>query len=217
MTQPYGQQPGGNPGSGGYQQPGTPGGGFQQPGGYNPGSGGFQQPGSGGFPQAPQAPAYQQGYGGMPQAPQEYSGGPIARPGVVTAAAVLAFVQAGITTITTILVWLGVRNLEGGDAALQAVIATAQTIGVVLLIMGGVQIMSGKNRVLLLAGAALEIVISLAWIVQVAVVDTAGIDMLQDIKAGVIAIALLFAIMPAISLVLAMGGSATQYVNSRKA
>ena len=208
MTQPYGQQPGGNhPGSGG----------FQQPGGNYPDSGGMQQPGSGGLPQAPQAPGYQQGYGGMPQAPQEYSGGPMARPGVVTAAAVLAFVQAGITTITSILVWLGVQNLEGGDAALQAAVALAQTVGVVLLIMGGVQIMSGKSRTMLIVGAALEIVISLVWIIQVAVVDTAGVDVLQNIKTGIIAIALAFAIMPAISLVLGLGGAATQYVQSRRA
>lgn len=207
MTQPYGQQPGGNhPGSGG----------FPQPGGNYPDSGGMQQPGSGGFPQAPQAPGYQQGYGGMPQAPQEYSGGPIARPGVVTAAAVLAFVQAGITAITTILVWLGVGNLEGGDAALQAAVATAQTVGIVLLIMGGVQIMSGKSKTMLVIGAALEIVISLVWIIQVAVVDTAGIDAFEDIKAGIIAISLAFAIMPAISLVLALGGSASGYVQSRR-
>jgi hypothetical protein len=177
----------------------------------------MQQPGSGGLPQAPQAPGYQQGYGTMPQAPQEYSGGPIARPGVVTAAAVLAFVQAGITTITTILVWLGVQNLEGGDAALQAAVALAQTVGIVLLIMGGVQIMSGKSRTMMIVGCALEIVVSLVWIIQVAVVDTAGIDMLQDIKTGIIAIALAFAIMPAIALVLSMGAAATQYIQSKRA
>jgi len=194
MTQPYGQQPGGN----------------------QPGGGGYQQPGSGGFPQAPQAPGYQQGYGGMPQAPQEYSGGPVARPGAATAAAVLAFVQAGITTITTILVWLGVRNLSGGDAALQAGVGLAQTVGVVLLIMGGVQIMSGKSRTMLLVGSALEVVISLVWIIQVSVVDTQGIDFVNDIKTGIIAIAIAFAIMPAISLVLGLGNATTQYVQSRR-
>src|ERR1700741_3888202 len=103
MTQPYGQQPGGNnPGGGGFQQ---------QPGGNYPGSGGFQQPGSGGFPQAPQAPNYQQGYGSMPQAPKEY-GGPVARPGGTTAAAVLAFVQGGITLITSGILMLGLAAIE---------------------------------------------------------------------------------------------------------
>lgn len=198
MTQPYGQQ---------------------QPGGNYPGSGGFQQPGSGGFPQAPQAPQgqpYQQGYGGMPQAPQEYSGG-MARPGVVTASAVLAYIQAGITTITTILVWIGVgQQVDGSDTAFQAVLALAQTIGIVLLIWGAVQAMGGKGRTILLAGAALEIVISLAWIIRFAALDTGGIDFLENAKGGIIFIAILFAVMPVIALILMMGQQATQYTQSRR-
>lgn len=201
MTQPYGQQ---------------------QPGGNYPGSGGFQQPGSGGFPQAPQAPQapqgqpYQQGYGGMPQAPQEYNG-PMARPGVVTAASVLAYVQAGITTITTILVWIGVGSqANSGDTAFQAVLALAQTIGIVLLIWGAVQAMGGKGRTILLAGAALEIVISLAWVIRFAALDTGGIDFIENAKGGIIFIAILFAVMPIIALILMMGQQATQYTASRR-
>ncbi len=201
MTQPYGQQPGGN----------------------YPGSGGFEQPGSGGFPQAPQAPqgpapGYQQGYGGMPQAPQEYTGGPVRRPGVVTAAAVLAYVQAGITTITTILVWLGLsQQVSGGETAFQAALALLQTAGVVLLIWGGVQAMGGTGRTLLLAGAAVEIVAALLWIIRFAALDTGGIEVLQDAKGGIIFIAILFAVMPVITLVLAMGQQATQFLQSRQA
>jgi hypothetical protein len=181
MTQPYGQQPGGN------------------------------QPGSGGFPPAPQAPAYQQGAGGMPQAPQEYSGGPQGRPGVVTASAVLAFVQAGITTITTLLVWLGVSQLSGGELGFQAVLALGQTIGIVLLIWGGVQAMGGKGRAVLLAGAAVEIALSVLWIIRFAAIDTGGFDLAENVKGGIIFIALLFAVMPAISLILILGQQATQY------
>jgi hypothetical protein len=191
MTQPYGQQPGGN----------------------DPSSGGFQQPG-GGFPQAPQAPAYQQGYGGMPQAPQEYTGGPVSRPGTVTASAVLAFVQAGITAITTILVWVGVSNLSGGELGFQAVLALGQTIGVVLLIWGGVQAMGGKGRTILLAGAGLQVALSLLWIIRFAAIDTGGFDLAENIKGGIIVVAILFAVMPVISLVLVMGQQATQYVQS---
>jgi hypothetical protein len=221
MTQPYGQQPppGGNyPGSGGFQQPDS--GGFQQPGGNYPGSGGFQQPGgnypgSGGFPQAPQAPAYQQGYGGMPQAPQEY-GGPTARPGVATASAVLAFVQAGITAVTTILLFAGLANANGGDVAVPLLIGLAQAAGVVLLIFGAVQLMGGKARTLLIVGCALELAICLAYIIISTAIPSLGIDALQSVKAGLIAIALFFAIMPAISLVLALGQQATQFLQSRR-
>ncbi|MGH3758794.1 hypothetical protein [Actinophytocola sp.] len=209
MTQPYGQQPGGNyPGSGG----------FQQPGGY-PDSGGMQ-PGGGGLPQAPQAPGYQpgyqQGYGGMPQAPQEYSGGPVARPGVVTGAAVLAYIQAGITTITTILVWIGVANLEGGELALQAIVALAQTIGIVLLIWGGVQIMGGKGRTMLVAGAALELAICLVWLIRFGATDSGGIDFVEDVKAVAIGSAIFFAIMPVIIMVMALGAHVTQFLQSRR-
>jgi hypothetical protein len=196
MTQPYGGQ-----------QP-------HQPGGHNPGSGGFQQPGgqypnSGGMPQAP-------GYGGMPQAPQEYSSGPIARPGVVTTAGVLAYVQAGITAITTILVWTGVFNLEGGAMAIQLAIALAQTAGVVLLIMGGMQIMSGKSRTMLLVAAGLEIAISLFYIIVYSTLDSGGIDVLEGAKAVLIGAAIFFAIMPAIALVMAMNAQSTQFLQSRR-
>jgi hypothetical protein len=182
MTQPYGQQPGQN------------------------------QPGGGGYPPAPAAPAYQQGAGGMPQAPQEYGGGPQGRPGVVTAAAVLAFVQAGITTITTILVWLGVGNQPSdSDTIFQSVLALGQTIGIVLLIWGGVQAMGGKGRTILVAGAALEILVSLAWAIRFAALDVEGIDALESAKGFAIFIAIIFAVMPAITLALVMGQQATQY------
>lgn len=208
MSQPYGgqqpQQPGG-------QYPGS--GGFQQPGGQYPNSGGFQQQPGGQYPPAPTPPG---GYGQMPQAPQEYSGGPIPRPGAVTTSAVLAYIQAGLTTITTILVWIGVFNLEGGDMALQALIAVAQTVGIVLLIMGGVQIMAGKSRTLLLVGAGLEIVICLFYMIIYSTLDSGGIDVLEGAKAVLIGVAIFFAVMPIIILVMALGGQATQFLQSRR-
>lgn len=189
-------------------------GGGQQPGGQYPGSGGFGQPGghdpnSGGFPQAP-------GYGAMPPAPQEYSAGPIGRPGVVTAAAVLAFVQAGITTITTLLLWVGIGNAEGSAMALSVAVALAQTAGIVLLIWGGVQFMAGTGRTMLLAGAGLELAICLYYIVTAAVADAGGIELLENAKTGLIAIALGFAIMPVIIVVLALGNQSTQFLGSRR-
>jgi hypothetical protein len=175
-------------------------GGQQQPGG--------QYPDSGGLPQAP-------GYS-MPQAPQEYSSGPIPRPGVATTAAVLAFVQAGLTTITTLLVWIGVFNLEGSDMAIQLAIALAQTVGIVLLIMGGVQLMGGKNRNLLIAGAAVELAVCVAWLIQFAVVESEGIELLENAKAGGIAIALFFAIMPALIIFLSLNRQTTEFLQSRR-
>lgn len=181
---------------------------------------GGQQPPQGsnqnyqGYPQAPAAPSG--GYGAMPQAPQEYSGGPIPRPGAVTAAAVLGFVQAGLTTITTLIVWVGVFNLTGGEMAMQALIAVAQTAGVVLLIMGALQLMNGKGRTLLIVGAALEIVISLFYMIIYSTVDAGGIDVLEGAKALLIGVAVFFAIMPVIMIVLARGALANQYLQPHR-
>ena len=206
MTQPYGQQPGGNnPGGGGFQQ---------QPGGNYPGSGGFQQqPGSGGFPQAPQAPNYQQGYGSMPQAPQEY-GGPVTRPGGTTAAAVLAFVQGGITLITSGILMLGLAAIESvrDDAEAQAggidigaglaeawIVSIVQMIGVGLLIYGGVKLMSGTAGPLFMIATGLQIVLCIYWMVRGA--------------APVVPVVLI--VMPIVALVLSLGSANKAYVASR--
>jgi hypothetical protein len=153
----------------------------------------------------------------MPQAPQEYSGGPMARPGVVTAASVLAYVQAGITTITTILVFAGAANMEGGQVALQVLIGVVQAVGVALLIFGGVQLMGGKSKTLMVAACALELVICLAYIIIYAAIPSGGIDVIQGAKAVLIGFAIFFAIMPTISLVLTMGRQSTQFLQSRRA
>ena len=87
----YGQQPGyaSSPAYGqpGYQQPGYPSGGFQQP---YPG-----QPGPAGYGQYP-PPQYGAGYPGYGQPAKA------GRPGMVTAAAVLAFVWGGLGILFSI-------------------------------------------------------------------------------------------------------------------
>ena len=194
MTQPYGQQPGGN----------------------NPGSGGFQQqPGSGGFPQAPQPPAYQQGYGAMPQAPQEYSGGPIPRPGGTTAAAVLAFVQGGITLITTGILMIGLAAIAdlandvnsqsaggvdiSGSLAEAWIVAIVQLIGVGLLIYGGVKLMAGAPGPLFMIAAGLQIALCIYRLIRSAtpIVPT------------------VLAVMPIVALALTFSATHKQFVASR--
>lgn len=203
MTQPYGgqqpQQPGGqNPGSGGFQQPGGP----------NPNSGGYQQPGG-----YPQAPGYQQGYGGMPSAPEERGGGgPVPRPGATTAAAVLAFVQGGITLITTGILLLGLAALQSleddasaGGVEIQGSLTEAwlvcfvQLIGVGLLIWGGVKLMSGTAGNLFVIAAALQLVLCVYWLVRGAAPF----------------VPIVLAVMPIVGLVLAFGQANKEYVRSR--
>lgn len=188
MTQPYGQQPG------------------QPPGGY-PQSGGFQQP-----------PYPHQGMGGM-SAPQHHGMVGGGRPGTVTAAAILAFIQAGITTITTIVVFGGLASADEGvsgtEAVLAWVVAFAQAIGVVLLIVGGIQAIGGKSRVLLVAGCALELAVCLFWAIRFAVIHSGGNEVINAGKGVLIGFAVFFAIMPVISLVLSLTGPATEYFQSR--
>ncbi|MFC4851914.1 hypothetical protein [Actinophytocola glycyrrhizae] len=216
MTHPYGQQP--DP-SGGYPQGGYP----QVPGQGQPAQGYPQSPPYGqpaqGYPPSPPygqpAPGYQ--YGTMPSAPPEYGGGPIPRPGVVTAAAVLNYVQGGITLVPTVLFLSVLIGLEAGaeDAGLLWIAVVAQIIGAALLIAGGVQIMGGKSRSLMVAGTALEIAVSLYWIVMFAV-QTSGVEGAEYGTGMVVASAIFFAIMPTISLVLSLGASTTQFLQSRR-
>ncbi len=223
MTQPYGQQPG-QPG--GYPQGGVPQGYPQTPGQGQPAQGYPQSPPYGqpaqSYPQSnpygQPAPSYQ--YGAMPAAPAEYSSGPIPRPGTVTAAAVLGYVQAGITLIPTVLMLAGAASGDatgaGSDAAIGWLVIIAQLIGAALLIAGGVQIMGGKSRALMVAGAGLELAISLFWIIRVAAIESGGIDVIDAGKGVIIGIAIFFAIMPTISLVMSLGASTTQFLQSRR-
>ncbi|GAB1510300.1 hypothetical protein [Actinophytocola sp. KF-1] len=223
MTQPYGQQP--DP-SGGYPQGGVPQGYPQTPGQGQPAQGYPQSPPYGqpaqGYPHSNPygQPAASHQYGSMPAAPAEYSSGPIPRPGTVTAAAVLAYVQAGITLIPTILMLAGAASGDssgaGSDAAFGWLLIIVQLVGAGLLIGGGVQIMGGKSRTLLIAGAGLELAISLAWIIRFAAIDSQGIDIIDAGKGVIIGIAIFFAIMPAISLIMALGAGTTQFLQSRR-
>jgi hypothetical protein len=175
---------------------------------------GMQSP-PGGFPQAPQAPAYQQGYGGMPQAPQEYSGGPIQRPGGTTAAAVLAFVQGGITLITTGILMIALAAITdiankaddttaggidiSGSLAEGWIVSIVQLIGVGLLIYGGVKLLSGTPGPLFMIACGLQIALVIYWLVRSA--------------APVVPVVL--AVMPIVALALTFSGTHKQFVASR--
>src|SRR5262245_46835170 len=166
----------------------------QQPGDYNQG----QQP----------------GYGAMPPAPPEYTGGPMQRPGSVTAAAVLAFVQAGLTIICTIVLMIGLAAVSGavGDAesiggvdvdegmlAVLWILAIVGLVGAGLLIWGGAKALSGTAGQLLVIAAAVQIVLCIVW--------------LAGFSGGIIAI--LLVVMPIITLVMALGSASKQYEASR--
>lgn len=239
MTQPYGQQPeqpGGGYPQGGYPQ--TPGQGqpaqgypqsppYGQPAQGYPQSPPYGQPAQG-YPQSPPSGYPQaQGYGAMPPAPPEYSAGPSSRPGVATAAAVLAFVQAGLTAIPGILQLINAPQ-NGGlggnpPTGVMIIVAIAEVIGVVLLIIGGVQLIGGKSRTLIVAGAALELAICVYWIIFAVSIDNTlagdeefAVAAMNAGKGVLIGFAIFFAIMPTITLIMSVGNSTTQFLQSRR-
>jgi hypothetical protein len=155
-----------------------------------------------------------QGFGAMPPAPAEYSSGPIARPGTVTAAAVLAFVQAGLTLICSVILMIGLGALAGatdedgtiggldvneGALAFLWILAIAGLAGAGLLIWGGIKAMSGTAGQLLVIAAGLQILLCVIW--------------LAAFNGGIVSI--LLVVMPIITLVMSLGGPAKQYEASR--
>lgn len=173
--------------------------------------GGQQQPNQnyGGYPQAPAPPSG--GFAAMPQAPQEHSG-PIPRPGATTAAAVLAFVQGGLTLITTGILMLGLAALQSledeasaGGVEIQGTLTEAwlvsvvQLVGVGLLIWGGVKLMAGTPGMVFTIAVILQIVLCAYWLIRGA--------------APLVPLALI--VMPIVALVLALGQASKQYVQSR--
>ena len=157
----------------------------------------------------------QPGYGAMPPAPPEYTAGPVGRPGGVTAAAVLAFVQAGITLICTIfaLIIFGALSSAAGDSeskygitidkgllAVGWIVAIVGLIGAGLLIWAGIRTLSGTAGQLMVIAAGLQIVLCIVW--------------LAALGGGLIAILLI--VMPIISLSLVLTGAAKQYEASKR-
>lgn len=173
-----------------------------------------QQPPQGNFNQG-QQPGYQgqPGYGAMPPAPPEYTSGPIARPGTVTTAAVLSFVQAGITLIAAVILMIGLAavndlvngaeeingvDVDEGGLTLLWIAAFVALVGAGLLIWAGVKALGGGNQIVVIA-SAVQIVLCVFWLIQ---------------GAGIIPILLI--VMPIIALIMSLGGPAKQYEASRR-
>lgn len=210
----------------GYPTPGYPAQGYQgQPGwalqAYAQGA--YAQPptaqGPTGYPQAvypsnsPPPPA---GYPPPAYPPPGYPGGsypyPAApakprKPGVVTAAAVLAFVQAGIILIAGVTTLNGASALSDLDFGVTRSSGSLTVLGVLALVAGGLLIAGGvsvfnKRPWLLVAGAALSLVLSVWWMVQ------------WDFVGIVLTWALLLAVMPIISISLVLSSTAKTWMKT---
>jgi hypothetical protein len=136
------------------------------------------------------------------------------KPRAVTGAVVLGYVQAGITLITTVILFIG---LFGGGVTNEGVaIGIVQLIGVGLLIIGSTRLGSGATRGVYVVAVALQLVICLYYLVRFVALDTDGIGLLEDVRAVATAVPIVLAIPPLIGLILALGGPATQFVTETR-
>jgi hypothetical protein len=174
---------------------------YQQP--------GYQPPGYGptGYPPGPYPPA---GYPPQGYPPGSYpSGGspfgPV-KPGVITAAAVLAFVQAGLLVFGGLVSFAGARVLADLDVSvdgpgLLTVLGILAVVAAGLLIAGGVLVHQRKPA-LLIAGSAVSLALSAWWLV------------LLSQGSAEVTLPLVFAVLPIIALCLVLGGAAKNWTRS---
>jgi hypothetical protein len=194
------------------------------------------------YPGQPYPGPYGQQYGAAPYGPPPYGypggygypgpWGPYPqpgprRPGQVLAAAVLAFVQAGVVAVATVYVFLFVSVAriaasEGGAPSSDveglvgegSVLGWLQMASVVLLVVGGILALGQRRRrpARLVLGAALisQIVLALYWGVRLASLAADG-PVTGD-PLGVFAwFAIFFAAMPVVALALIVAGAARQW------
>jgi hypothetical protein len=166
-------------------------------------------------------PGQPYGYPVMP-APMMYR--PAPRPGTATAAAVLAFVQAGITGVAALVLLFALVGSDATTGALlvEVLVVLATGAGAGLLIAGGVQLMAGRRRTLMIAGCVLQFVICVYYLIVFATLSDSDfgpeptdpeLQGMPGLARGMlIVLALFFAIMPTISLSLSLGRSTKAFL-----
>jgi hypothetical protein len=76
--------------------------------------------------------------------------------------------------------------------------------------------MSGTSRGLYLVGAGVELAICLYYLISIVGSDTGGISVLSDMKAAATVIPIVFAVMPLIGLILALGQGTSRYIQAKR-
>jgi hypothetical protein len=163
-------------------------------------------------PTAQQQPYQQPGYVPAGYLPGPYAGGypggprgPV-KPGVITGAAVLGFVQAGLLVIAGLVSFAGARVLADLDVwvdgpGLLTVLGVLSLVAAGLLIAGGVTV-HHRRPGLLIAGCGVSLALSLWWMVLL----TQG--------SAELTLPLVFATMPIISLSLVLSAAARAWFRS---
>jgi hypothetical protein len=149
------------------------------------------------------------------------------RPGQVIASAVLAFVQAALVLIASIYVWLfaslvtvATSEVPGsfdastaeGLATEGTVLSAVQLLSAVLLVTAGVMALNRRSRgtwVLLVVGHAVQIVLSVYWLVRLLILagDVPG----GDVDTVLITFTLFFAAGPVVGLGLIVVGAGRRW------
>lgn len=180
-----------------YGQPNQP-----STGGYpDSGSAGYGQPAQPGYGQSAQ-PGYGQ-QGGYPTAPPAgYGDSSQRRPGMVTAAAVIAFVVAGLGILGNLAIFtLSSAELDslGVSSGFYRVLAIVGLILCALFIWGAVLALQGKSFVILLAACAASILL----------------NVITMVVAGFTPLALLSLVLPILMIAFLVSSAAKAWIKSR--
>lgn len=235
----YGGRPAGTP----YVGPSSPGYWTEppEPGYPAPGSGAPSVPGPvgnsfgyQGYPPAAVAPSLQAAgypraylpYGGYSPYGPTYPVGP-RRPGTLTAAAVLAFVQSGFVLIGGLMTLSGASTMSAFSSAgwspghdfrdELAIVGIATIVAGGLLIVGGVRVLGGSAGPLTMA-CLLSIALSVYWGIRLAGRSGSPRPSVADFGLQVLLVyPVMFVILPIIAVSLARGGSAKSWAAFRSA
>ncbi len=132
-------------------------------------------------------------------------------PRPVKVAATLAVVQAGLTGVPSVAVGIAVFEQNRWHPA--TMVLAAQLVAAVLLIIGTVRIVAGGGRSALIAGAGLDLLVCVLYLVFVAIVLPRNDIATTTTVVVAIALALYLAVLPAIILGLAMSARTAEYLH----
>jgi hypothetical protein len=133
-------------------------------------------------------------------------------PGPVKAAAALAVAQAGLTGVPSVV--LGIAIFEENRWHPATMVLAAQLIGAVLLIVGTVRIVLGGGRSALIAGAGLDLLLCVVYLVFATIVLPRDGSATTPVVIVAIVLALYLAVLPAIILGLALSAKTAEYLYS---
>ncbi|MGI8721586.1 MAG: hypothetical protein ACR2JG_05105, partial [Geodermatophilaceae bacterium] len=146
------------------------------------------------------------------------------RPGGATASAVLMFIQAALTLISTFYV-LFFASLAGSASAAGVpeadtyeteftIIGILQLISVGLLIFGGVQLLGGSanGRELAIAACGIQLAFAVYWMIRIGSLP----DFTGDGSTFFFVVPLMYTVLPLVALPLAVGRPVRDYIAAKQ-